>query len=214
MRTMLVYGVLSMLAVLVGHVGAQANDERESALKPGAFPQVAGSVLGQPINFENEIDVHACFPLLVKGEVVSWIDRAHAVPPQVLVRRCVEFDPSTEQTRGNRHGGVRESWDRVVTGPGELRFVPVTPTAWGFFANPSFCGPFAAYWGTPQETLAPSIVDIRTGRLTASRSLGSVHLESDDESYLPRPVWDASCAKATFDGRPAGESHVELPVKR
>ncbi len=208
--------VLVVLVALVCRIGAQPNRERETELKPGPFPQVAGSELGKPINFENEIDIHACFPLIVKWEVVSWIHRAHAVPSRVLVQRCVEFDPSIEQTPGNRHGCVKEAWDRVVAGSGgqELRFVPVKPSAWELFANPSFCGPFVAYWGTPQKALVPSIYDFSTGGLVALNSLGTVELETDDGSYLPRPVWDAACAKASFDGRPAGKGRVELRVKR
>jgi hypothetical protein len=208
--------VLSVLVALVCRVGAQANRERESELKPGPFPQVAGSELGKPINFENMIDTHACFPLIVKWEVVGWIHRAHVVPTRVLVQRCVEFDPSDEQTPGNRHGGVREAWDRVIAGPGGhgLQFVPVTPRAWELFANPSFCGPLVAYWGTPQKRLVPSIYDFSTGQLVAVRSLGSVELETDDESYLPSPAWDAACAKASFDGRRAGKGRVELRIKR
>ncbi len=208
--------VLFVLVALVCRVGAQPNREREAELRPGPFPQVAGSELGTPINFENEIDTHACFPLIVKWEVVGWIHRAHVVPARVLVQRCVEFDPGIEQTRGNRHGGVKEAWDRVIAGPGGqgLRFVPVEPSAWALFANPSFCGPFVAYWGTPQSALVPSIYDFRTGQLVALKSLGAVALETDDESYLPRPAWDAACAKAAFDGRPAGKDRVELHVKR
>jgi hypothetical protein len=213
---MRVFLVLSVIIALTFRAAAQANRERESELSPGPFPQVAGSELGKPIDFENEIDTHACFPLLMNGEVVTWIHRAHAALAQVLVQRCVEFDPAITQTRGNRHGGVREAWDRVVPDRGGhgVQFVAVTPRAWGHFANPSFCGPLVAYWGTAQDTLARSIHDIRTGQLVASRSLGSVELETDDESYLPRPAWDAPCVKATFDGRRAGKGRVELPLKR
>lgn len=57
-------------AALNNDVACRGNDPPRLGPKPGPFPQVAGSVLGQPINFENEIDVHACFPLLVKGERV------------------------------------------------------------------------------------------------------------------------------------------------
>ena len=114
--------VLSVVVTLVCPVGAHAGRQRESQLAPGSFPHIAGSDLGKPIDFENMIDPDACFPLIVKWEVVSWIHRAYVAAPRVLVQRCVEFDPSIEQTRGNRHGGVNEAWDRVVAGPGGTDF--------------------------------------------------------------------------------------------
>src|SRR6476660_7851624 len=158
---------LWLLLSLVCRVGAQVKREQESELKPGPFPQVAGAELGSPVNFENEIDTHACFPLLVKGEVVSWIHRAYVVPMQVLVQRCVEFDPGIAQTPGNRHGGIRERWDRVVmrTGGQGLQFVALAPRGWELFANPSFCGPLVAYWGIRAGELVPSIYDINASRL-------------------------------------------------
>ena len=216
MRTMRVCLALWLLLSLVCRASAQVNRQCESELKPGRFPQVAGAELGSPVNFENEIDTHACFPLLVKGEVVSWIHRAHVVPMQVLVQRCIEFDPRIAQTPGNRHGGIQEQWDRVVAGTAGhgLQFIALAPAGWEHFANPSFCGPLVAYWGTRARELVPSIYDINAGRLVASRTLGAVELETDDESYLPRPAWDASCAKASFEGAAAGKRRVELRITR
>ena len=207
---------VSLIVALMRITSAQVNAERELKLAPGRFPQIAGSELGQSIAFENEIDLHSCFPLLMEGQIVAWIHRAHAASRRVLVQRCVEYDPSIVQTGGNRHGGVRDLWDRVVIGRAghRLQFVAVTPNGWELFANPSFCGHLVAYWGTPQNILAPSIYDITSGRLVASRSLGRVELETDDESFLPPPAWDASCVKAAFDGTRAGKARIELPINR
>jgi hypothetical protein len=204
-----------MLVALVCRVGTQANTQRESELKLGPFPQVTGAELGTPINFENETDTHACFPLIVKGEVISWVHRAHTAPTLVLVQRCVEHDPAIQQTRGSRHGRVNEAWDRVVEGSGghRPRFVAVNPSAWEHFANPTFCGSLVAYWGTPQNSLVPSIYDLGTGRLVAFRSLGNVEMETDNAYYLPIPAWDATCTKASFDGTRTGKGRVELRVK-
>ena len=93
-------------------------------------------------------------------------------------------------------------------------FVSVTPNGWKLFANPSFCGHFVAYWGTPQNILTPSIYDVRSGHVVASKALGKVELETDVESFLPPPAWDATCAKAMFDGRRAGKARVDLPINR
>ena len=113
MRT---HSTVSLIVALAWTVSTQVNPERELKLAAGPFPQIAGSELGQSVAFENEIDLHTCFPLLMKGEIVTWIHRAHAVSRRLLVQRCVEYDPSIDQTRGSRHGGVRESWDWVVIG--------------------------------------------------------------------------------------------------
>src|SRR5215217_7272131 len=119
---------LCLLVAPTWILSAQATPERELRLAVGPFPHIAGSELGKSIDFENEIDIHRCFALLMKGEVVAWIHRAHAIPTRVLVQRCVEYDPAFDQTPGNRHGGVKQSWDRVVDRPGrqELEFVAIT----------------------------------------------------------------------------------------
>jgi hypothetical protein len=130
--------LLSMLVLWLS--GQPDAAPRETSLKPGAFEAIPGTVLGQPIDFENEIDTHRCFPLLRRDEVIAWLHRAYRVVGQLLVQRCVEFDPTIEQTRGNRHGGTKETWEHALVGSNgqDVRFVPLRVPDWGDFANPSF----------------------------------------------------------------------------
>ena len=204
------------LFVLASWNGVAAGQERESELKPGPFAPLASSKLGQPINFENMIDTHRCFPLIMSGEVAVWIHRAYAVGAEVVVQRCVEFEPSIQQTRGNRHGGVKLMWERVTTRPVGLHVEvePLSAPAWGWFANPTFCGRLVAYWGVRDGTFTPSIYDIASRRLNAQRSLGRVEFGTDNAYFLPKPEWDAACGKAFFTATAAGMGQVELLVQR
>lgn len=189
-----------------------ADVRREAELKPGTFKPIPGTTLGRPIDFENEIDTHPCLPLLRQGEVIAWLYRAYAARDTVLVQRCVEFDPSIEQTLGNRHGGTQETWEQAVVGPSgkNVGFVPLRIPDWDHFANPSFCGGYIAYWGFQGHTLVPSIYDVSAGRRTTSRSLGVVTMETDDAYFLATPEWNESCGVASFDGRPVEKQTTRL----
>ncbi len=215
-RIMLMRSVAVTLFVLASWNRVAAGQERESELKPGPFAPLVGSTLGQPIIFENMVHSHPCFPLIMSGEVAVWIHRAHAVGTELVVQRCVEYDPSMEQTTGNRHGGVKRLWERVIAHADgrPIEVDPLSAPDWGLFANPTFCGGLVAYWGTQDRNLIPSIYDITSRRLNALMSLGRHEVATDNAYFLPRPEWDAACEKASFNGTAAGKARVELLVQR
>src|SRR5882672_3794695 len=121
----------------------------EASLKPGIFPYATSATLGTAIDFDNEVDTHSCFPLLVSGQIVTWLYRAYSADGELLGQRCVEYESQPVQTMGTRTGGVNERWDRILIGadPTQWRFTPIEAPDWGPFANPGFCGRFVAYWG-------------------------------------------------------------------
>ncbi len=195
------------LAVLVAEQAPEA-----STLAASPFPDLAGATLGQPVEFENEVDRHPCLPLMMSGEIVAWLHRTYRTSTTTLVERCVEFDPSIAQTAGSRHGGLKQVWERVVVSAanGGVEFAPLRAPGWGIFATPAFCGTLVAYWGTRRTMLVPSIYAIEQGRVVASTSLGQAPFETDNREYLPQPEWDRACTTATFDGRIAGRGHVRV----
>jgi hypothetical protein len=65
--------------------------DHEASLKPGIFPYATSATLGTAVNFDNEVDAHSCFPLLVAGQIVTWLYRAYSADGELLVQRCVEY---------------------------------------------------------------------------------------------------------------------------
>lgn len=120
---------------------------RQPVLATGSFPPIENARLGTPIMFENEIEITRCFPLLVSDIAVAWLANAYVAGSELLVNRCVEYDPSVKQTTGNRHGGQLEVWERARLSADRLSLVetPLGASEWGLFANPSFCGARVAY---------------------------------------------------------------------
>lgn len=187
--------------------------DHEGSLKPGIFPYAASATLGTAVNFENEIDTHTCFPLLVSGQIVAWLYQAHSADGELLVQRCVE-DEEPFHTPGTRGGGVSDRWDRVLVGADATpwRFSPIEAPDWGAFANPGFCGPFAAYWGFQGQVVVAYAYDIKSRRAVASQSLGASNLETDNSAIMPRPEWSESCSSVSFDPQPIGKAVFQLKV--
>lgn len=183
-------------------------------LATGPFPRIEDARLGVPIKFENEVDTTSCFPLLVSDIVVAWLAHAHVAAGELLVNRCVEYDPSIEQTAGNRHGGALEVWERVRLSADKLSLVttPLGAIEWGLFSNPSFCGTRVAYWGLQKDgRLSARIFDVTSSKEVASRSIGTVMLETDARDAFARPRWNAQCSSASFSAEPFVRGTWTLP---
>jgi hypothetical protein len=174
------------LAVAVRNV----PPDHESPLKPGTFPYLTSATLGTAIDFENEVDTHSCFPLLVSGQIVAWLYRAYSADGEILVQRCVEYESEPFHTPGTRAGAANERWDRVLLSvdPAQWRFTPIEAPDWGAFANPCFCGRFVAYWGFQGQLLVAYVYDLKSRRIAASQSLGASNLETDNSEVMPRPT--------------------------
>jgi hypothetical protein len=214
MRTALAIAVFLGLSVISAAQSPQVG--RESALKPGVFPYAAAANLGAAVNFENEIDTHRCFPLLVSTKVVAWLYRAYLASDELLVQRCKEYGSTVGVTPGNRSGEVNEHWERVTFGqnPSTWHFTPIEAPDWGAFANPGFCDRFVAYWGFRGEILVSYVYDLRSRRVAATQTLGASNLETDNTEVMPEPKWNESCAEASFDARPAGKAVLLLKSGR
>ncbi|MCI0350041.1 MAG: hypothetical protein L0Z53_11510 [Acidobacteriales bacterium] len=198
--------------VIVWQGASKAGVAAERDLKPGPFRPIPGAELGQPVNFENEIDMTRCYPLLVSGQVVSWLAGAHAFDKRLLVIRCEEYDPTIEQTRGNRHGGLNNWWEEARLSPDHRKLLTtrLKLPSWSAFSNPAFCGASVAYWGFRQAELIPITFDLRATAISASRSLGVVSLETDNTGFLPLPSWNPTCSEATFDGSAVKRPAIKL----
>jgi len=189
--------------------------DHEASLKAGIFPYTTSATLGTAVNFENEIDTHSCFPLLVSGQIVTWLYRAYSADGELLVQRCVE-DEEPFHTPGTRGGGVSDRWDRVLlrADPTQWGFTPIEAPDWGPFANPGFCGRFVAHWGFRGKVVVAYAYDIKSRRIAASQSLGPSNLETDNSAVMPRPEWSESCSGASFDPQPIGKAAFQLQEKR
>lgn len=227
----LVIGLVAVLVTVVsscgrGGAGAEMIQSSSSASTPtsapapqlvlarGSFLPIEGARLGVPIKFENEVDATSCFPLLVTDIVVAWLASAHVAGGELLVNRCVEFDPSIEQTAGNRHGAALEVWERarLSTDRASLVTTPLGATEWGLFANPSLCGTRIAYWGLRKDgRLNARIFDVTASKEVASRSIGTVMLETDARDAFARPRWNAQCSSASFSAEPFVRGTWTLP---
>jgi len=201
--------ITALLVTSVLWYGAGKVRAGEGDLKPGPFQPIEGAELGQPVNFENEIDTTRCYPLTVSGQVLGWLADSHVFDRRLLVVRCVEYDPAIEQTRGNRHGGLNGQWEeaRLSADRRKLLTTQLKMPNWSDFSNPAFCGSSVAFWGFRKEELIPTVFDLGAGVLLASQSMGSVLVETDNTGHLPVPKWNPACSEATFDG-----SRVERPV--
>jgi hypothetical protein len=189
----------------------RTGDRNEQRLAQGPFPGVAGARLGVSIKFENEVAITECFPIILSDIVIAWVADAHVVDSQLLISRCIEYDPSIVQTAGNRHGGTRV-WERARLSDDKLSLLqtPVGAPDWGWFSNPSFCGKLVAYWGLKKDgQLTARIFDLSTGKEFASRQVGVVKLETD--ATAARPQWNDQCSTATFSGDPFVRGVWTLP---
>jgi hypothetical protein len=206
---------LLMLAAMTSSV-AQAR-RMEVALAPGPFSAITDAQLGKSVNFENEINTHSCLPLLIGGKTVAWLERAYTIANRLFVRRCTASGSSDLVARGNRAGGANSSWDRAAFDVRRgVRFSPLSLPRWSFMSNPTFCNSYIAYWGLQggANRLTPIVYDLIARVQVASRTLGPVPLETDDEAYLPPPTWDASCSIASFDGRRIAKGQITLTVAK
>ncbi|HKY22932.1 MAG TPA: hypothetical protein VJM31_17085 [Vicinamibacterales bacterium] len=195
---------------------AAAQQPQELELKQGPFGHLRGGILGKPVLFENEIDTTECHPLMMSGRVVGWLARAYGFKGRLLVKRCVEGDPSQEQTAGSRHGGENEFWEEArLKRNGDLVASPVRLPHETSFSNGSFCSAFFAYWGLSDDhQLIPVIYDLRSSSVTSSRSLGKISFETDNTGFLPPPAWNGNCSNAAFDASKVNRSSVNLGTRR
>jgi hypothetical protein len=189
-------------------------EDHEASLKPGIFPYASSATLGTPVKFDNEIDTHNCFPLLVSEQTITWLYRAYSADGELLVQRCVEYLSQPTQTMGMKTGGLNESWDRALPGTdaAQWRFTPIEAPDWGTFANPGFCGRFAAYWGFQGQNVVAYAYDLKSRRIAASQSLGASNLETDNSEVMPQPKWNQSCSNASFDPQPIGKAVFQLKM--
>jgi hypothetical protein len=189
-------------------------EDHEATLKPGIFPYASSATLGTAAKFDNEIDTHSCFPLLVSEQNIAWLYRAYSADGELLVQRCVEYQSQPTQSMGMRTGGLNERWDRVLTDadPTRWRFTPIEAPDWGAFADPSFCDRFVAYWGFQGQVVVAYAYDIKSKRIAATRSLGASNLETDNSEVMPRPEWSESCSTVSFDPQPIGKAMLKLTL--
>jgi hypothetical protein len=206
--TLRLAAILTFVSVAVTTTASQ----QERPLQAGLFPQFPNAKLGARVNFENEIDTTYCYPLLVSGQVVAWLARAYLFNGTLLVQRCVEFDPSDEQTAGARHGGANEWWEEVRLSPDRdvLLTTRLTLPDWSSFSSPSFCSSSVAYWAFRGKELVPTVYDLRRRLAIAAQPLGAVTLETDNTGFLPTPTWDATCSEVSFDGAPIARPLLRL----
>src|SRR3954469_16241576 len=181
--------LLTIFAVATS--AAAQTHSHEVALAPGNFSFIDRSRLGTPVIFVNEIDVHSCLPLIVDSKTITWITRAYEVKNRVFVRRC---EPSTSAellAAGNRAGEANDTWERAsVDARRHIRFSKLRLPGWSFMSNPTFCDSYIAYWGLhgAANDLTVSIYNLVTDTPVASRVVGPVSLETDNEAYLPEPI--------------------------
>lgn len=189
-------------------------EDHEASLKPGIFPYASSAILGTPVKFDNEIDTHNCFPLLVSEQTITWLYRAYSADGELLVQRCVEYQSQPTQTTGMKTGGVNERWDRALPGTdaAQWRFTPIEAPDWGTFANPGFCGRFVAYWGFQGQNVVAYAYDLKSRRIAGSQSLGVSNLETDNSAVMPQPKWNESCSSASFDPQPIGKAVFQLQM--
>lgn len=194
----------ALLLVVLRPGSPLTQGSHAAPLQPGPFPYISGTELGRPMMFENEIDSTHCYPLIASDShrVLAWLSAAYAVNGRVVVRRCIELAPGYAQTGSTRDGEENEWWEDAHLTPDRESLVTsrVRLPDWSIFSSGAFCDAAIAYWGRRGQTLIPTIYDLRSGRIVASRSLGDVELETDDRGYLPPPTWNASCSNATFSG--------------
>ena len=195
----LVGAVLTVLLVSP----AFGQQSREEKLQPGPFPHLGrfGVEVSKVVNFENEIDLTYCSALLLEERVLTWLSRAYSVNGHVFVKRCIEFDPSVEQTLGSRHGGENEFWEEArLSADAVLITTRLRLPGDNSFSSAQFCSHFIAYWGfSADDRLIPTIYDVVSRTVAATRSLGQVNLETDNSRVLPPPAWNPSCSTARFD---------------
>ncbi|HLL75013.1 MAG TPA: hypothetical protein VK421_07080 [Pyrinomonadaceae bacterium] len=174
-----------------------------------------GLRLGNPVEFDDGVGISGgrCYPLYARGVFVAWVDSLHAAGPKLFVRRCVEESSITDVPAGARGGRVEVFYEEMVaSGPaGEFRFDPLEPPLWEWFANPSFCGSSAAYWGVEVTQGAPTkvyavVFDLAARRVVKREYLGAVLIESDSRGFFPAPAWRATGNSVTFDAGRAERS--------
>jgi hypothetical protein len=201
----------------------------EASLAEGAFTPIAGTELGPSVSFENEIDGGSCFPLLFLGTTVAWIFRAHALPGRVIVQPCIEDGPSTSGHGEVRTGHIDDHWyEAALTSgrePARLELRRLELPSWSYFSNPSFCGPFVAYWGlrpsssppaerlaTASEELLVELHDLGTRRSLLSKRMIDVELATDNSGTIPAPRWTEDCSAVLFDAGVWGGEPLRFDV--
>jgi hypothetical protein len=228
--------VTAMMSTAFWHSGdttaaaPQQMVQTELKLEAGRFAAFPGTAIGEPIAFQNDIDSNPCYPLIAitgwsqaatlkfTGPVLTWIHRAHRVGTRVVVEPCELMSPLASPP-ATVEGAVSKWWFEatLVDSPAsprvELRRLALP--RWDLFSNPAPCGQSIAYWSMggsdgKGSQLTAMVADLLSGRMLASRSLGSVSLETDNRWCLRRPTWDKDCRAATFDATAEGKGTVRL----
>jgi hypothetical protein len=207
--------------------------EGELKLEAGRFAGYQDTALGEPVMVENDIDSAPCHPLLAitgwsqgskrrfTGPILLWLHRVHLVGTRVFLEPCELSAPFASSPRVA--GAVSNWWfeGTLVDAPAspriELRRLALP--GWGIFSNPTFCGRSVAFWSVGRadasgKHLTAMIADVFDGRALASRSLGSIQLETDNRWCFRPATWAGDCQAATFDASAQGKSTVRLEIRR
>lgn len=181
---------------------------------------IDGARLGTAAWFHNDIHRHLCFPLDIRGRTEMWLSRAHLTADRILVRRCEESTDGALAVPSGYWGWALPVWDQmIIDSDGSLRFLPLDLPRWTFLANPAFCDALVAYWGLEDDDgehsfLLPTVFDLAAGAVVQANNIGSVELRTDWEGALDRPVWNATCQAAEFNGDAVDRPTTILTVNR
>lgn len=193
------------------------STEGELKLTAGAFPALAGTALGDPVKFENDIYSATCFPLFAvsghsqtvsgahdTGTILLWISRAHVAGGRVIVAPCevaAPFEASSTQIGG----AVSASWFEVAliaeSGRPRVSMRRLDVPGWGEFSAPAFCGRRVAFWSLKAGgELTAHVADLFDSSRRSSSVLGKIEIAGSDMGWgVGTAVWSADCSAAVFD---------------
>jgi hypothetical protein len=150
-------------------------------------------------NFANEIDGHRCKHLFVQRRDAGWVYRPTETAVGLVAKVCKEEPEPYKDAAdsGTTYGGVLDGWHVVDQDTGKT--TPLTLPQADDFSNPSFCGPWAAYWGIAEGVHNALIVtDLRNKKILKRVPIADVRLATDYMYHLAPATWNKDCTSARF----------------
>ncbi len=189
---------VAVMALFLSHAKADAKEGLIRPLQAGPFNSIPHAKLRPPVRFVNEMYETTCFELQVGNKKVGWIYAAFKTRTLLILFACEKYMQKPDAQAGTFTGGEVDAMHEVIQKNGNWQLVKIPIPGYDRFSQPVICGELVAYWAFDSNEYFASVYDLSTRRQMKKVRIGRSDFGTDDSSYLPIPVWTASCDEVRY----------------
>jgi hypothetical protein len=195
----------------------RTTQEKDIVLKSGPFPYVQNAQLGAPRIFYNEMDgPQTCYPLIIAGRQIDWINRAVKTKSLLLFNKCEKYTEDISSVPGAPlnaiHGWVRWTSYTLKRSQAKPSLTKLDIPNYNDLSFDKYCDTLVAYWALVDKVWWAYVYDVQMKRLIFKQEIESSRgdsLNTDSQGALGEPQWNRNCTVVEFPKN----YYVKIPIK-